>query len=219
MAKLEGIGVRTIRDLAVLDVGVVCSTVGDAHGRHLHALSQGIDDRFVEPERIAKSIGHEETFSADLTTHDELRTQLVRLCDAVARRTREAGVAAGTLMLKLKFSSFESVTRSVTPSIPLTTGPSMVAALEPLLASLDCSQGVRLLGVHAQKLTTESGAAPRLFDEGGDSPQDIEEQWQPASKAVDSIVSKFGAGTIGPASGLDTRRPGENPFGPLSEDE
>ena len=219
LAKLEGIGVRTVRDLAVLDVGVICSTVGEAHGRHLHALSQGIDDRFVEPERIAKSIGHEETFSSDLTTHDELRTQLVRLCDAVARRTRESGVAAGTLMLKLKFSSFESVTRSVTPSSPLTTGPSMVAALEPLLSALDCSQGVRLLGVHAQKLTTETGSAPRLFDEGGDSPQDIEEQWQPASKAVDSIVSKFGVGTIGPASGLDARRPGENPFGPLSEDD
>ena len=121
-------------------------------------------------------------------------------------------------MLKLKFSSFDSVTRSITPSIALTTGPSMVAALEPLLASLDCSQGVRLLGVHAQKLTTETGSAPRLFDEGGDTPENIEEHWQPASKAVDYIVSKFGIGVIGPASGLDKRRPGENPFGPVLEE-
>ena len=218
LRKLEAIGVRTIADLAELDLSIVCSAVGDAHGRHLHNLALGIDDRVVEPERIAKSIGHEETFAEDLLTHEDVRVQLVRLCDAVARRTRIAGVAAGTLMLKLKFSSFDSVTRSVTPSIALTTGPSMVAALEPLLASLDCSQGVRLLGVHAQKLTTESGSAPRLFDEGGDSPENIEEQWQPASKAVDSIVSKFGIGVIGPASGLDKRRPGENPFGPVLEE-
>lgn len=217
LAKLEKLGIRIVADLASLDVEVVCAAVGDAHGRHLHALSRGVDERDVVPERIAKSIGHEETFAADLTTHEELRVQLVKLCDAVSRRTRDAGVAAGTLMLKVKFSSFESVTRSVTPSLPLTTGPSMVAALEPLLLSLDCAQGVRLLGVHAQKLTTESSSSLRLFDEGGDSVEDIEEQWVPASHAMDSITDKFGAGVIGPASAMDQRRPGETPFGPLTD--
>jgi hypothetical protein len=91
----------------------------------------------------------------------------------------------------------------------------MVAALEPLLLSLDCAQGVRLLGVHAQKLTTESGSSLRLFDEGGGSVEDIEEQWLPASHAMDSITDKFGTGVIGPASAMDQRRPGETPFGPL----
>jgi hypothetical protein len=94
----------------------------------------------------------------------------------------------------------------------------MVAALEPLLASLDCAQGVRLLGVHAQKLSTETGRSPRLFDDGGDTVEDIEEQWVPASRAIDSIVDKFGAGVIGPASAMDKRRPGDSPFGPNSDD-
>ncbi|CAB4368566.1 unannotated protein [freshwater metagenome] len=217
LSKLEAIGVRTVADLAELDVEIVCAAVGDVNGRHLHALAQGIDDRIVQPDRIAKSIGHEETFSTDLTTHDELRVQLVRLCDAVARRTRDAGVAAGTLLLKVKFSSFESVTRSVTPTVPLTTGPSMVAALEPLLAMLDYSQGVRLLGVHAQKLTEQSERTPRLFDDGGESPEDIEEHWKPASRAVDLIVDRFGAGMIGPVSGLHTKKPGQSPSGPVAE--
>ena len=215
LSKLEAIGVRTVADLAELDVAIVCAAVGDVNGRHLHALAHAIDDRIVEPERVAKSIGHEETFSADLTTHEELRVQLVRLCDAVARRTRDAGVAAGTLLLKVKFSSFESVTRSVTPTVPLTTGPSMVAALEPLLAMLDYAQGVRLLGVHAQKLSEQSEAIPRLFDDGGETPEDIEEQWKPASKAVDLIVDRFGAGVIGPVSGLHKRKPGDSPAGPV----
>ncbi len=214
LSKLEALSIRTVGDLAALDVGIICSAVGDAHGRHLHALANAADERDVVPERNAKSIGHEETFASDLTTHEELRVQLVRLCDAVARRTRAAGVAAGTLMLKVKFSSFESVTRSTSPSMPLTTGPSMVAALEPLLTSLDCAQGVRLLGVHAQKLSTETGRAPKLFDDGDDSVEDIEEQWVPASRAIDSIVHKFGAGVIGPASTMNKRRPGDNPFGP-----
>ena len=219
LAKLEAIGVRLVADLAELDVDIVCAAVGDVNGRHLHALARGIDERTVEPERIAKSIGHEETFSTDLTTHEELRVQLVRLCDAVARRTRDSGVAAGTLLLKVKFSSFESVTRSVTPSVPLTTGPSMVAALEPLLAMLDYAQGVRLLGVHAQKLTEQSEGIPRLFDDGGDTPEDIEEHWKPASKAVDLIVDRFGAGMIGPVSGMNTRKPGQSPAGPVADED
>ena len=219
LAKLEAIGVRLVADLAELDVDIVCAAVGDVNGRHLHALARGIDERTVEPERIAKSIGHEETFSTDLTTHEELRVQLVRLCDAVARRTRDSGVAAGTLLLKVKFSSFESVTRSVTPSVPLTTGPSMVAALEPLLARLDYAQGVRLLGVHAQKLTEQSEGIPRLFDDGGDTPEDIEEHWKPASKAVDLIVDRFGAGMIGPVSGMNTRKPGQSPAGPVLDED
>ena len=219
LKRLDTLGIRTIGDLAVIDLPILIGAIGDSHGRHLYALAHGIDERVVEPERVAKSIGHEETFSRDITDHDELHQHLVRLCDAVARRTREAGIAAGTVMLKVKFSSFESVTRSTTPSVPLTTGPSMVAALEPLLASLDYSQGVRLLGVHAQKLAESGGAAPRLFDDGGDTPEDLEEQWVPASRAIDSIVEKFGHGMIGPASTFDSRRPGENPFGPESDTE
>ena len=216
LARLDTLGIHTIGDLAALSVDVLCSAVGDSHGRHLYALSQGIDERTVEPERNAKSIGHEETFSRDISDYDDLRHHLVRLCDAVAKRTRDAGVAAGTVMLKVKFSSFDTITRSTTPSVPLTTGPSMVAALEPLLTAVDISQGVRLLGVHAQKLSEERAGALTLFDmssEGEASLADIEEQWVPASRAIDSIVEKFGEGVIGPASSLDSHRPGTNRFG------
>ena len=214
LKRLDTLGIRTVGDLAAIERNVLCSAVGDAHGRHLHALANGTDDRDVETDRIAKSIGHEETFPRDLVSHDELRPHLVRLCDAVARRIRAADVSAGTVMLKIKFASFESVSRSTTPSVALTTGPSMVAALEPLLQSLDVSQGVRLLGVHAQKLGGEESSALRLFDEGGESPEDLEEQWKPASRAMDSIVEKFGPGTIGPASTLGRKAPGRSPAGP-----
>ena len=213
-SKLADLGVRTIRELAALDPGVLCRIVGDAVGRHLHRLSHGVDDRPVEPERIAKSIGHEETFHRDLVTTDEMRVQLVRLCDAVARRTRKAGVSAGTVLLKIKFATFETVTRSVTPAVPLTSGPAMVAALEPLLAGFDPSQGVRLLGVHAQKLTVGSETVPRLFEDDEDPVEALERDWEPANRAVDSIIDRFGQGSIGPASVLRSRRPGNTPFGP-----
>lgn len=219
LRKLSSIGVATIGDLADVPLAVLANSVGAAHGEHLYRLSRGIDDRRVEPERSAKSIGHEETFPRDVTTHDEARVHLVRLCDAVARRTRSAGVSAGTLLLKVKFSSFDSITRSVTPSVPLTTGPSMVAALEPLLKSIDLSGGVRLLGVHAQKLSGDSSVSTSLFPDFLDNDTSavaaLEEQWNPAARAVDSITGRFGPDAISPASALDGRaRPGESPYGP-----
>lgn len=217
-AKLEKLGIRTVGDLGSLDVEVLCRIVGDSHGRHLYALAQGIDNRLVEPERVAKSIGNEETFARDVFSAESLLPHLVRLCDQVSRRTREGQVGARTLMLKIKFSSFETVTRSASSVTALSTGPSMVAALEPLLRSLDCTQGVRLLGVHAQNLIKDHAASPTLFDIDSTSPVEIEEQWLPASRAVDSIIEKFGEGTIGPASGLGAPTPGQRRFGPLAED-
>jgi hypothetical protein len=48
--------------------------------------------------------------------------------------------------------------------------------------------------------------------------ESLERDWLPASRAVDSIIDKFGAGSIGPASVMGRpRRPGETPFGPQSD--
>lgn len=218
LKKLASLGVATIGDLLDVPLNVLTRSIGVSHGEHLHRLARGIDDRKVEPDRVAKSIGHEETFPNDITDHDDARVHLVRLCDAVARRTRAAGVSAGTLLLKVKFSSFDSVTRSVTPEVPLSTGPSMVAALDPLLRAIDISGGIRLLGVHAQKLSGESVAPTSLFpdfvSDGVVDTAAIEEQWQPASRAVDTITDRFGPEAITPASALGGgARPGQSPFG------
>jgi hypothetical protein len=58
---------------------------------------------------------------------------------------------------------------------------------------------------------------PREVDSPAQN-QDIEEHWKPASKAVDLIVDRFGAGVIGPVSGLNTRSPGQSPAGPVADD-
>ena len=57
---LAQLGVRTVGELRGIPVSVLETKLGK-HGRHLHQLSCGIDERDVEPEREVKSIGHEET--------------------------------------------------------------------------------------------------------------------------------------------------------------
>jgi len=213
LTRLERLGIRTVGDLAELEESALVSALGAAHGAHLHALAHARDDRDVVPDRVAKSIGHEETFEHDLFSVDELRPHVVRLADAVARRLRRAETSAGTLTLKVKFSSFNIVTRSVSPSQALTTGPAIVAAVMPLISDIDHAQGVRLLGIHAARLGTKVDEG-RLFDDFDDPVEAVEAQWSVANDAIDTILDRYGKGAIGPASTLHSRRPGESPFGP-----
>ncbi len=99
-------GVDTVGDLAALDPQAVIGALGRAHGQHLVDLANGRDERAVEPEREAKSIGHEETFAHDLHDLDDVRREIIRLADAVASRLRAHGIGARTLTLKVRDGGF-----------------------------------------------------------------------------------------------------------------
>ena len=221
-AKLERLGVRSVGDLLVLGREALEASVGRAHGRHLFDLANGLDERPVESDRGIKSIGHEETFSHDLVDHASMRTEVVRLADAVSARLRAHGVAARTIQLKIRYSNFETITRSTTPGSALATGPAIVAAIEPMLDRIDPAVGVRLIGVSGSGLVEPVEQLSLLDvipdDRGGESRSsvDVNRVWAPASHAVDEIREKFGRDAIGPASGMRRGRPGlpgDNPWG------
>jgi DNA polymerase-4 len=220
--KLDNVGVKTVGELAALDDSIVVAMLGNATGRHLHRLAHGLDERPVEPHRDAKSIGHEETFVADIFDIDVLHSHLVRLADAVAARVRSTEMVARTLTLKIKFANFRSITRTVTLESPRASGPGFTEALAPLLAEIDPSPGVRLLGVSASQFVAADAPRPpvqaSLFDDpahGESSSEDREAVWSSAGSAIDDIRARFGrdairtGGTL--AHGTDV---GENPWGP-----
>ena len=211
LRRLQRFGVRTVGDLAALPETTVVHALGDAHGRHLHALAWARDDRPVEPDRAAKSIGHEETYAHDRYEPDVLRREAVRMGEAVAARLRELGQAGRTVTVKVRFADFQTITRSRTVAEPVDTGPAVAAVACELLDQVDPTPGVRLLGVSASNLAPKE-ARQLSLDEAAPL-------WDEATLAVDEVRQRFGADAVGPASlvgegGLRMKRRGDQQWGP-----
>jgi len=209
--RLQRFGVRTVGDLAALPEQTLVHTLGESQGRHLHALAWGRDDRPVEAERVTKSIGHEETYAHDHYDPEELRREGVRMAEAVGSRLREHGVAGRTITVKVRFKDFQTITRSRTPLEPVDTGPAIAAIAADLLAQVDPTPGVRLLGVSASNLVEKQARQLSL--------DDALAPWEEATKAIDEVRRRFGDAAVGPASmvgkaGLRVKRRGDQQWGP-----
>jgi DNA polymerase-4 len=197
--RLTRLGVATIGELADLPEAVVVSSLGDAHGRHLRSLALGLDDRVVVPDRVAKSVGHEETFAHDHHGHDTLERELVRLADAVGSRLRAQGVEGRTVTLKVRFRDFRTISRSVTLDTPTASATVLARASKDLLAGLDPSPGVRLIGISTSNLVLPGPRQLRF------EPDELP-PWDDAESTVDDIRRRFGRAAIGPAALLDPDR-------------
>jgi DNA polymerase-4 len=214
LERLRRLGVATVGDLARLPLDAVRAAIGDAAGRHLHALANGVDDRPVEPDQAPKSVSHEETFAVDLTSVDEIHPELVRMSDSVAARLRSARLRGRTIGLKVRYSAgFRTLTRSSTLATPTDDGLVILAEARRLLDRLDVSGGVRLVGVGVTKLE-EGGVEQLRFDDEGRSH---------ANQAVDDIRQRFGPGAIGPgrlasSGGVRAFQPGAQQWGPARDE-
>ncbi len=229
--KLQRFGIATVGELADLPLDVLIGAVGDAGGRHLHAVSNGIDDRAVEPDRPTKSISHEETFPVDVTEVDDVSHHITRMADAVASRLRAAGLFGRTITIKVRVSSFETLTRSRT--VPQATASrheirvvaaDLAAILMRERAVLE--EGIRLLGVGVSGLVDEvvqQLSLDELFELEGDAPS-TSPATASADGAIDEIRDRFGTSAIGSARllgrrGLDPKVPGAGQWGPGSEED
>jgi DNA polymerase-4 len=211
--RLDRFGIRTVGDLAALPLPTLVGALGEAHGRHLHELAWARDDRAVEPERPLKSVGHEETYAADHYELAPLRDEVVRLSDAVATRLRSGALAGRTVTLKIRFADFRTITRSRTVPAPVDSGPGVARVAAELLAAVDPSPGVRLLGVSVSNLAPRPGEQLSLGDGA--------EEAEPAvARAVDEVRRRFGDRAVGPATllrgsdGLAVKRRGDQQWGP-----
>jgi DNA polymerase-4 len=190
--SLLGRGLHTIGDIAGTPVGVLRRIVGEAGAAKLHALANGVDPRRVTRDAVEKSVGHEVTFEIDVSDAAVLRRELLRQATQVGSRLRASGLEGRTVVLKLRYGDFTTITRSRTLAEPTDVGRRIADEVRSLYDALGAHPPVRLIGVRMEQLAV-TGATPQgLWDE--------DEEWRGAERVIDDVGERFGRDLVRPAS-------------------
>ena len=153
--KLRERGITTVRQVAMLPESVLMSMLGQASGRHLHALAHNLDPRPVRARRRRGSIGSQRARGRAPWSPASVDADLVTLVDRVTRRMRTAGRTGRTVVLRLRFDNYSRATRSHTlPYATASTERVLETARGLLAAALPTleQRGLTLVGIAVANL-------------------------------------------------------------------
>jgi DNA polymerase IV len=163
--KLEKLEIKTAGDLRGLDRSSLEQQFG-RFGLRLHELARGIDPSEVVPDRLTRSISAEDTFERDVPIA-ETEPMIRSLAEKVWAASRKESRIARTVVLKLKTSEFKILTRSHTPSFPLSTCEELTEIALALREKVDLGprQRFRLVGVGLSNFEepADTEVQPTLF--------------------------------------------------------
>jgi DNA polymerase-4 len=213
--RLASLGFVTVGEIADTDPAALGRSIGVALATKLHLLARGVDDRAVTTHTAEASIGAETTFAVDVRDDAAVRRTLLELAAKAARRTRRAGYAGRTVVLKVRFDDFTTVNRS--EALAIATCEDREVYLSALRSWERLASGrrpVRLLGVRLEGLLPAAAASQQLeFDLHQDRPE-----WSRAQHALDAIADRFPAAAPRPAALLPPPRPESPHPGPAPAD-
>jgi DNA polymerase IV len=189
-AKLHDRGLRTVGQVAALDEAVLVYLLGQASGRHLHALAHNRDPRRVQTGRRRRSIGSQRAMGRRPKSFEEIDSSVIAIVDRVARRLRKGRRRCRTVILRLRFDDFTRATRSLTmPRLTDQSQEILSTARALLTASLPVieTRGITLVGI---SLTNLEDTDPLQLTLG--------EDWRPHAldAALDHVKDRYGPDAI-----------------------
>jgi len=169
--KLETLGVRTVGQLARLDVQRLIEVFGRKLGTYFHNASLGIDDEPVQERSEPESVSRISTLKEDTRDLAVILDEAYRLCDEVHSRLFQQGlvyrsvsiyVVAGDLSVHSRSKTFEN------PTSDLETFRKTVKELyEKFLSESDVE--ARRVGVKVSNLTKKEELQKQITNFFGSS--------------------------------------------------
>ncbi len=167
------------------------SIVGQAAGRHLHALAHNRDPRLVRVGRRRSSVGAQRALGRSKRSPEAVDAVIIALVDRVTSRLRAAGRVGRTVVLRLRHDDFTRATRSHTlprataeTHLILATSRGLLATAMPMIER----RGLTLVGVAVANLDDDRAVQLVLpFDRYSGGALDA---------ALDQVRGRFGAGAI-----------------------
>jgi len=187
-ARLAGLQIQTIGELAAQDPAFLVEHFGKATGAWMHEAAWGRDERPVVTESEPVSISRETTFERDLhAVRDkvELGDIFTQLCKKLADDLQRKGYVAKTIGIKLRYDDFKIATRDQTIETHTADGATIRKIAGLCLKRVPLHKRLRLLGVKAATLV-KTGEVP-VFESNSPEAFSVRAQAAPESIATDQL--------------------------------
>lgn len=188
---IPGIGPKT--HATMLQRGI--KTIGDLFARpELASRFLDLERSGGSPRHHDHSIGNETTLERPLNQIPQMEEVLWELVEEVGGRLRKDDLFARCLTVKIRYSNFQTITRSRTLPSPTCFDREIFAVVSDLLSkNLAKGRAVRLLGVSASSLQSSGWQEPLLQR---DKRQSLEKLYH----GIDALRQKYGDDSVGAAT-------------------
>ncbi len=166
--RLRAVGVSRLVDVRAATDQALRSAVG-SQAETLRRFARGRDDRQVVTDRETKSVSCETTYPVDLSEPSEIRSQVEELARQTFARAGRSVFPGRCATIKVRYSDFQTITRSKTHERAFASADALVAAALDLLRNTDAgARPVRLLGVGLHNAELAPSPEPQLRFPGED---------------------------------------------------
>lgn len=124
-------------------------------GRYYYRISRAEDDRPVNPDRIRKSLGAENTFSSNITSLKEVLAKLDAIRTTLVKRMLASSTKGKTFTIKAKYEDFQIITRSKTVEYWIENDEQVTPLITEVVKQVPLTKGIRLLGLSISNLNHE----------------------------------------------------------------
>lgn len=199
-AKLKGLGINTIGDLANTNVDVLISKFG-INGQKIYDNANGNNSeevRLYYDKHIPKSIGNSTTMPKDVVLRDEAKAVIMALSEMVAIRLRKYGFIAGGVHLGMRFNDLSYVSKQSKLPYKINSASSICDFAMEIYDSFQHTLPLRLLSVTTFDLSKgEEMQQLSLFDD------ERVEKLRRIDASLDKIREKYGYNALKSASLLE----------------
>jgi DNA polymerase IV len=182
---LLAMGIETVEQIAAVPQEKLEKIFGQ-WGDALYRKARGGDSYEFVIDAEPKSISHNHTFGEDTDDNEVLATMLSHLSQKACKRLREAGLAARTLTLTIRYAGFDTHTRAKSVAEATRLDTDIYAVFQALFHEhRDMRRKIRLLGVALSGFTHGSQQLDLLDAER-------REKMEKLTRATDLLRDRFG---------------------------
>lgn len=186
---LRALGIETVEQLADIPRERLENIFGK-WGEALYRKARGGDSYEFVIDAEPKSISHNHTFGEDTNDLEALHSMLSHLSQKACKRLREAGMAARTLTLTIRYAGFDTHTRAKTLPDSTLLDSDIFRTFQRLFAEhRDPKRKIRLLGVALSGLNRGEEQLDLLDAER-------RRKLETLTRATDQLRDRFGFGKV-----------------------